>query len=241
MPYEKRTYREYSSTEGLVPFTVTVKETDLFISASKNLEKEAKDAALQARLIIENYIKENPDFQSSLTPLPFDQLAPEIIKEMLKASSASGVGPMASVAGAVAEYTGTELLKYSPEVIVENGGDIFIKINRAITVGIFAGQSPLSERIGIKVSPGKKPLAICTSSGRVGPSLSFGTADAVTIKSSSAALADAAATAIGNMIKQQSDIQKGIDKAKKIPGTDGVLIIKEDKMGVWGDMELVKL
>lgn len=241
MGYEKRAYREHSFTERLVSFTVSVKETDLFLSAEKKLEKEAEDAILQVRLIIENYIKANPDFYSSLTPLPYDRKAPEVIKEMMRAASASGVGPMAAVAGAVAAYTGQELLQKSAEVIVENGGDIFMKIKQETTVGIFAGKSPLSERIGIKVAPAEKPFSICTSSGRVGPSLSFGSADAVTVKSASAPLADAAATAIGNMIKQNRDIQKGIDQAKKIPLLDGILIIKDTHLGVWGDIQLVPL
>ena len=241
MLYNKRTYREHSATENLISFTISVKETDLFISASINLEKEAKDAVMQTRLTIENYINKNPDFRHSLVPLPFDWFAPEIIIKMFQASSAAGVGPMAAVAGAVAEHTGKELLKHSEEVIIENGGDIFFKISRDVTVGVFAGESPLSEQIGIKFSSAENPFAVCTSSGRVGPSLSFGSADAVTIKSASAALADAAATAIGNIINKHSDIQRGIDEAKKISMIDGVLIIKDEHLGVWGDMELVSL
>lgn len=241
MPYERRTYRDYSATAGLVSFTVAVKETDLFISASKNLEGAARSAALQARLLLETYITKNPLFRSSLIPLRFDRLAPKIISSMLEASSACNVGPMASVAGAVADYVGAELLKQADEVIVENGGDIFLKISREITVGIFAGLSPLSERIGIKAPPSEKPYGICTSSGTVGPSLSFGKADAVTIKSFSAARADAAATAIGNLVKQSSDIQHALDAAKKIPFIDGALIIKGETLGVWGDIQLVSL
>ena len=108
-------------------------------------------------------------------------------------------------------------------------------------LGIFAGGSPLSEKLGIKISTDKMPLAVCTSSGKVGPSLSFGTADAVSIKSASAAVADAAATAVANMIKDPSDIQEAIEAAKKINGVEGVLIIKGENMGAWGDMELVSL
>ncbi len=241
MLYEKRSYRSYSGTEGLVSFSVSMEETDLFISASNNLADQAKDAVQKVRLTIKNHLKKNRDFRNSLVPLPFDPLAPDIIKKMLRAAAAAGVGPMAAVAGAVAEFTGTELLKYSAEVIIENGGDIFLKTDRAITVGIFAGESPLSEHIGIKILSADKPCSICTSSGRVGPSLSFGSADAVTIKSASACLADAAATAIGNMINKSSDIQKGIDAAKNISLVSGALIIKDEHLGVWGDMELVSL
>ena len=241
MCYQRRTYRNYSRTDGLVSFSVCVNESDLFISASRNLEEIATNSLINARMIIENYIKTHPEFLKALTPLPFEEFAPEIIKRMLTASGLCNVGPMASVAGAVAEYTAAELLKHAEEVIIENGGDIFLNTNRSVTVGIFAGTSPLSGHIGIKVTPAMQPVSICTSSGKVGHSLSFGSADAVTIKSASAPLSDAAATAIANIIKDKKDIPNGIEKAKAIPGITGVLIIKDSEMGIWGDMEIVRV
>jgi ApbE superfamily uncharacterized protein (UPF0280 family) len=241
MPYEKRTYREYSTTPGLVSFTVAVQQTDLFISAPEDLSVEAKKASQDARRIIESYIKSHSEFLSALKPLSFDDQAHELIQKMLKASSASGVGPMAAVAGAVAEFVGTELLKHCDEVIVENGGDIFFKISREITVGIFAGESPLSERVGMKVIPGPNPFGICSSSGKIGHSLSFGKADVVTVKSPSTPRADAAATAIGNLIKDPSDIQKGIKTAQQISDITGIIIIKGKHLGVWGEIEIVSL
>jgi hypothetical protein len=141
----------------------------------------------------------------------------------------------------VAEHTGREILKQCDEVIVENGGDIFLQVNREITISVFAGSSSLSNRIGIKISPHNSPSGVCTSSGTVGPSLSFGTADAVTIISLSASLADAAATAVGNLVKSSADIEKAIDAGKKIQDVAGILIIKDDQMGVWGNINLVSL
>ena len=241
MPYENRTYRDYSASEGLDSFTVAVKETDLFISASRKLKKEALDAAVQARYILETYIQARPEFQTSLVPIAEDLFAPPLVQAMLKAAAACNVGPMAAVAGAVADFVGNELLKYSHEVIVENGGDIFFKISRPITVGIFAGASPLSERIGIKIEPSHEPFGICTSSGTVGPSLSFGRADAVTIRARTAALADAAASAVGNAVKNADDIQKALDLGQSLGCIDGMVIIKGDKLGVWGNMELAEI
>jgi hypothetical protein len=238
MPYEKRTYRDYSASEGLVSFTVAVKETDLFISAERRLEKEALDAAVQARYILETYIQARPEFQTSLVPIADDPFAHPFVQTMLQAATLCRVGPMAAVAGAVADFVGSELLKHSREVIVENGGDIFFKISRPITVGIFAGASSLSERIGIKIQAVDKPFGICTSSGTVGPSLSFGTADAVTIRGRTAALADAAASAVGNAVKTADDIQKALDLGQSLDCIDGIVIIKDDKLGVWGNMEL---
>jgi len=241
MNYEERSYRKYAHTESLNSFSVTVKETDLFISASKTLREEALDAVVQSRFMIEQYIKSSPLFASSLVPLPQDKHAPDIIQKMLQAGEKAGVGPMAAVAGAVAEYTGLALLKLCDEVLVENGGDIFFKVNRGLTISIFAGKSPLSEKIGIRIPQKENAYSICTSSGKVGPSLSLGSSDAVTITSFSATLADATATAIGNIIKTADDIHKGIDSAQKIAGIDGIIIIKDTQLGVWGDIELVQL
>jgi len=239
--FEQRTYRSYSSTPGLVSFTVTVQETDLFISASHNLREVALDAVLQARFMLEAYIEKHPEFKTSLVPLPSDAHAPPLIRHMLDAGKACTVGPMAAVAGAVAEYVGRILLQHAPEVIVENGGDVFIKTDRQLTVGVFAGRSPLSERLALKFAPSAEPFGICTSSGTVGPSLSFGAADAVTVKSRGAALADAAATAVGNLVAKAAHIEPAIEAAKKISGLDGVLIIKDDILGVWGDFELTEI
>ncbi len=241
MSYQERIYRSNSSTEGLISFSVCINESDLFISASRKLDKPATDSIIKARVTIENYISNHPEFIRSLVPLPFDAFAPEIIKHMLKAASLCGVGPMAAVAGAVAEFVGTQLLKLAEEVIIENGGDLFINTNRQLTIGIFAGKSPLSGNIGIKILPGEQPVSICTSSAKIGHSLSFGTAEAVTIKSRSATVADAAATAICNIVRHDSDIEIAIEKAKAISGVDGVLIIKGENLGMWGDIEVATL
>jgi hypothetical protein len=145
---------------------------------------------------------------------------------------------MASVAGAIAEFVGTELLDLSPEIIVENGGDIYLKSSGKRLVGIYAGQSPLTGKIGLEINGTDTPLGICTSSGTVGHSLSYGKADAVIVLSKSATLADAAATAIGNLIKQPSDIPSGIELAKGIEGILGVIIIKGDNTGLWGKVKI---
>lgn len=241
MPYEKRTYRAYTASPGLVSFSVAVKETDLFISASRRLEKEALDAAAQARMLLEGYIDRRPEFRTSLAPVAADPHAPAVAQAMLRAAAACGVGPMAAVAGAVAEYVGSLLLRHCPEVIVENGGDVFFKISRPATVGIFAGPSPLSERIGIKISQTDAAFGICTSSGTVGPSLSFGAADAVTVRAASAALADAAASAIGNAVRSAGDIGRALEIGRAIGGVDGIVIIKEDRLGAWGNIELQEM
>ncbi|GAI31340.1 unnamed protein product [marine sediment metagenome] len=151
-----------------------------------------------------------------------------------------GIGPMASVAGAIAEFVGSQLLDSSPEIIVENGGDIYLKSFGERLIGIYAGKSPLTGKIGLEINGQDTPMGICTSSGTVGHSLSRGKADAVIVLSKSAALADAAATAIGNLIIQPDDIPSGIEFAQGIDGLKGVIIIQGDKMGLWGEVKICR-
>jgi len=239
--YEERTYRNLVKTDDLVKFQVIVKETDLLVRAEKNFSKETRESVLKYRHQLETYISMNPEFQRSLVPLIDDSHAPEIVREMIRSSQSANVGPMAAVAGAIAEWVSKDLLKLSKEIIVENGGDIFLTTSKERTIGIYAGDSPISLKIGIVISPEETPLGVCTSSGKVGPSLSFGNADAVCILAKSSALADAAATAVGNVVKEKKDISSGLGRAREIEGVLGTLIIVEEKMGIWGRIQLTRL
>ncbi|MCX8118848.1 MAG: UPF0280 family protein [Desulfobacterota bacterium] len=239
--YERRTYRNLVTQNDLVRFEVVVKETDLLIRAKRDLFKKARDSVLAYRHQLETYIAQHPSFGTSLIPVGETDHCPEMIKEMLKASVRTGVGPMASVAGAIAQFVSRDLLPYSDEVIVENGGDIYLVSQKDRTIGLYAGSSPLSLRIGIMIEAGMTPLGICTSSGTVGHSLSFGKADAVCVLSKSGALADAAATAIGNVVKEKRDIEKGLEMGREIEGISGVLIVVGETLGLWGEIRLVRL
>ncbi|HOK06268.1 MAG TPA: UPF0280 family protein [Syntrophales bacterium] len=236
--YKERTYRRLTAPEGLFTFETRVKETDLFVAASRDLRQRALDAILFHRRHLESYIALHRDFLTSFTPVPFDPLAPEIARVMMKAAAAAGVGPMASVAGAVAEFVGRDLRMEAEEVIVENGGDIYIDCRRGVTVGIFAGKSPLSGRVAIDIEPDRMPLGVCTSSATVGPSVSFGKADAVCILSPSAALADAAASAVGNVVQSPRDVRGALGLAQGIKGVTGAVIVIGETLGVWGDVVL---
>ncbi|MCX7982067.1 MAG: UPF0280 family protein [Syntrophales bacterium] len=236
--YIERSYRQHTRLNGLTYFSVMEKESDLYIGAHRDLSEEATKILKYYRGLIENYIRQHEDFLRSLIPVPPNPLAPPIIREMIAVSQTVQVGPMAAVAGAIAEFVGKDLLRYSPEIIVENGGDIYLNAQRTIEIGIFAGRSPLSEKLIITVEKKEMPLGVCTSSGTIGPSLSFGTADAVCVLSSSALLADAAATAIGNLVKRPQDINYAIGKGKKIPGIKGIIIIKDQYLGIWGAVNL---
>ncbi len=236
--YEPRTYRDWVNDKDLVSFSVVVKQTDLRIRARRDLTPEALSATRQCRTDLETYIKSHPIFLTTLKPFEVEPDAPSIVKEMADAAREVEVGPMAAVAGAIAERVGKELLPYSDEVIVENGGDIFLRTLKQRLIGVYAGESKFSKKIAFSIKPEETPLGICTSSGTVGHSLSFGYADAVIVFSPSTTLADAAATAIGNRVRIAEDIPEALEFAQSIKGLRGVAIIKGDNMGLWGQIKL---
>jgi ApbE superfamily uncharacterized protein (UPF0280 family) len=236
--YQKRFYRGLTKDSDLLGQEVVVKETDLFIFAEKDIRLIAKEIVQKYRAQIENYIKKRPEFMTSLEPIKQDFLASDIIKEMIRTTALAGVGPMASVAGAISEFSGNELLAHSRQVIIENGGDIFIKSDKIRTVAIYAGDSPLSNKIFIKIKPEDTPMGICTSSGTVGHSLSFGKADACVIIAKSVILADAVATASCNRIKEKKDIAPSLEFALSIKGVKAAVAILGKDLGSIGDIEL---
>ncbi|HHY46129.1 MAG TPA: UPF0280 family protein [Firmicutes bacterium] len=246
--YVERVYRNIMKSRDLTHFNVKVKETDLYVAVDIELAVRAAQLCEHVRSLVsremrslEQYIVRDPAFYVSLTPHPVRQDAPPIARTMAEAASMASVGPMAAVAGAFAEMVGRALLEDSKQIIVENGGDIFIKSRVERTVAIFAGKSRFSNRIGIKVDPADTPIGISTSSGTVGPSLSLGTSDATVVIAGSAALADAAATAVGNLVNSPEDFGPAVEWAKSIPGLMGVVIIKGDDLTAWGKVELVEI
>jgi uncharacterized protein len=242
LAYIKREYRLQLESKGLVVSEVKVGETDLHILAESDVVKQATHSIIHYRTQIENYIVSKPSFLTSLKPLLSDPLAPPIVKEMLAAGACADVGPMAAVAGAIAGYVGNDLMAEGfNEISVENGGDVFLNRSKESVAAIFAGASPLSNRIGIKIPETMMPLGICTSSGTVGHSLSLGQADSVTVLSPSVAFADAVATRLGNEIKKVEDLDHALAIAKGLSDIIGVVIVMGSKLGAWGDIKLEKL
>src|SRR4030043_1676614 len=240
--YQPRFYRHWVKDKDLVSFSVVVEESDLYVRARRNLRRKTLKVVMRHRAPLGGYIERCPEFLTSLEPVAVGEDAPPIVRAMAEAADKVDVGPMAAVAGAIAEYVGKELLPFSREVIVENGGDIFLKIMKSRSIGVYAGESsPFTGKIGLEISPEETPLGICTSSGTVGHSLSFGSADACIVLSRSTALADAAATAIGNRVKTTEDIDVAIEQAQAINGLAGIVVIKDDKIGMWGNVKLVPL
>ena len=238
--YKEREYRNWIKSKDLISFQVSEYETDLNISANKKLEGEALKSIHLYRSQLIDYTKEHKEFETSFKPIELDTKAPNIIKDMYLAGQKARVGPFAAVAGAMAEYVGKDLLSYTPEIIVENGGDIFIYSKTARILGIFAGQSPLTGKIGIKITPDIMPLGVCTSSGTVGHSTSLGKADAVIVISQSTPLADAVATATANLVQNKESLEEALNYARNIEGILGAIAIIDIHVGAWGQFEIVK-
>jgi ApbE superfamily uncharacterized protein (UPF0280 family) len=238
---EERTYRKRVMAHDLVSFNVRIKETDILVSSDRDLYQDTVDLVFDYRYQLESYIKSHPEFLTTLQPYPDDPYAPSIIKDMIASTRDIGVGPMASVAGAIAQHVGLGLLGSSEQVIVENGGDIFLKVSRPVTVSILAGESTLSDRIGISIPTRLMPLGVCSSSGRVGHSLSMGCTDVTTVLSPSAIRADGAATALGNRIRTKTDLERLAEWTADMEGILGGIVIMGDNMVTWGDVELVEL
>ncbi len=241
----KRIYRKNACGLRLTSFSVKVKETDLWIALSteaynKDLPSEVEQLVFNHRLLLEQYLDDNPFYKSAFEPcLPVGN-PPDLFRIMSNAANRAGVGPMAAVAGAFAETVGRYLQQVAPEVVVENGGDIYIKALAPMNVGLYAGNSPLSEKLALKINPEQTPLGICTSSGIVGPSFSFGQAEAAVALSQSTPLADAVATAIGNRIKDAPDLEPAVEYARSIKGITGALAVYRGKIAAWGELELVR-
>lgn len=239
--YENRgLYRRAVNREDLVFFSVSHKETEVYIGALQDLSREALSCICGLREALDSYIATDERFLKSLVPIEARWNAPRIARDMCRAAALAGVGPMASVAGAFSQYIGRELLKKSPEIIVENGGDIFLATEKERTIAIYAGSSPLSMKLGVKIKP-TGGMGVCTSSGTIGHSLSFGKADAALILSPDALIADAAATTLGNAVKSPKDIGSALEAAFAISGVSGALAIMGGSMGAIGEIELTEL
>lgn len=239
----ERFYRCYQPRRtGRVPFRVQLETTDLYVLADRDLSSAARAAVRRARTILEAHIAARPEFATALAPLePPAGPLPELARAMYAAGQAAGVGPMAAVAGAVAEVVGRVLRRDSREVLVENGGDLYLDVAEEVVVGLFAGTSPFSRRLGLRVGAGDTPRAICTSSASVGPSLSFGTADAAVAMGLPAAVTDAVATALGNRIQGPADLEAATRWAVTVPGIRGAAAVLGNQLAAAGEIEFTRV
>ena len=236
-------YRALVRSPDLVSVRVREKETDLMVRGERDLSAAALDSLRSERAALDDYLRGHPEFGSSLLPLGQRPSAPPVARAMAAAAALCGVGPLAAVAGALARRVGEALRPLSAEVIVENGGDNYLALTKERTVAVFAGEGhPLTGRLGLLVRPGDSPLGIAASSGRIGPSLSWGRAAAAVVAAESAELADAAATALGNRLTadEEGAWERAAGFLASIPGLRGSVAIVGERVQVWGRVELVE-
>lgn len=194
-------------------------------------------AIVKERLLLEAYIAKHPEFSTTMAPVPLQPDAPISVKRMAAAAAVTGLGPMASVAGTLAQM-GAEaaLAAGATEAIVENGGDMYIASDSLITIGIYAGTSTVGDNLAFVLPPEELPLSLCSSSGTMGHSLSLGQCDLVTVIAQEAALADSVATLVCNRIKAVTDLEPVLNEAGNLTGVRGILAVKDDKIGLYGNL-----
>ncbi|HMK54823.1 MAG TPA: UPF0280 family protein [Methanobacteriaceae archaeon] len=216
---------------------IQVEETSIILKTDIETH-DLTSFILKERSSLKNYIKLNPEFLTALEPIEVNK-APSLVKTMTCAGKIAGVGPMAAVAGTISQFCLNYLLdKGSKYSIVDNGGDVALKTNRDVTVGLFAGESSLSGRIGFRIRHQRTPMGICTSSGTVGHSISFGRADSVTVFAPQSSVADALATSLANSAQGDSDgeaVQNSLSKAEELKDHfRGVMIVVGESAGTIG-------
>lgn len=192
---------------------------------------------VEERRKLERYIGRHPEFKTTLIPVVLLAEAPEVARRMAVAATLTGLGPMASVAGALAQM-GVEAAMAAGcrEAIVENGGDLFIHSDTEVTIGLYAGDNAIGNQLAFRINPQNLPLSLCSSSSTMGHSLSFGQCDLATVIAKDGALADSAVTLVCNLIKTEHDLTPVLNDVGAIPGIGGIFAVKNQKIGMWGQL-----
>ncbi|MDN5338693.1 MAG: uncharacterized protein PWQ20_1763 [Thermotogaceae bacterium] len=239
--YVERFYRDWCSKgDDKKVYTVKYRESDLLIKSDEDYSEFVLNILKEFHEEIMSYSLVDPYFLNALKYYEMNIPKPHIVSLMFSAAKEFNIGPMAAVAGAFSQLIGEKLSEKSSTVIIENGGDLFIKSNSPITVGIFAGESPFSGKIGIKVDQTLHGyIGVCTSSGTVGPSKSFGVADAAIVVAKDAAFADAGATALGNLVQKDTNIKELLKKFIIQHNLIGGMIIRGKELAAYG-VQIVK-
>lgn len=242
--FEPRLYRKAFNSDRFSSFTLQYRETDVWVgvdqySFRKEMADSAREVTVQLWNTLEEYAKRHPEFYTSHSPVDLLSAAPDEVMLMAEAGFRTQTGPMAAVAGLFAWQIGESLRKSFPvsELVVENGGDFYLFLENDLSMTIFAGTSPLSDKIAIVIPASGTPCGICTSSGTVGHSFSYGKADAVMVACQSPVLADAWATSLANRVMSPDDIPGVLTYSEDYPEIESIVIICEDKVGIRGNFE----
>lgn len=237
----ERNYRRLvSPAAGEAAFQVVVGQTDLHLVARRDLAGAVGSFLHGLRAPLQAYIAAHPGFLESLVPVAVPADAPALVRDMAAAARACGVGPMAAVAGAIAQAVADRFAPESPDILVENGGDCYLHSTRPRTVALLADPAG-GPSLGLRLDAPDFPCSLCSSSARIGHSLSLGAGDLAAVRAGNGALADAAATALCNLLRTRRDLDRVVAAAQAIPGVDGVFAQLGGAVAVWGAMELAAL
>lgn len=215
-----------------------IEETAVTIVSEPEFIQIARDSIFRAREEVKRFIRTDQTFLHTLEPYDPPSDAPPIIRRMCEASRMADVGPMAAIAGVIAEEAVQAMVeKGARQAIIDNGGDIALFLSEPVDVGLYAGESNV-RNLAFRCRPRDSIFGICTSSGTVGPSISFGTSDAATVISENVALADACATRLGNLVTSDADdvLKDSLAAICAIAGVEGAIVAVGGKIAIKGSV-----
>ncbi|WP_321286594.1 UPF0280 family protein [uncultured Sunxiuqinia sp.] len=245
MIFEPKTYRNSFSKERFQSFVITCNDSDLWIGVDPISYKDEMSAVALKKLraiqdALKIYIANDSFLKKSLKPCKVQENAPDFVRSMVEAAEKAGVGPMAAVSGMYSELIGKELMENFSinELVVVNGGDIYMRLQKSLVMNVFAGESPLSGMVGLEIDAEQTPMGICTFAQTEQTPLNFGKADAVIIACKDAVLADAFTTGFGNLIKKPSDVEKVLKRTEHFEEIISAVLICDDQIGIRGEFEI---
>ena len=227
---QQRTYREFTHKEAV--FRICCEAFEVVTAE-----------IVRQRKILEDYLDRHPEFKAAFEPVALLADAPPSAQQMALAADRVGTGPMAAVAGTMAQLAAKAGIKAgADEVIVENGGDIYLQTKESVVIGLYPGAGELAGQLGFSLKAEDTPISICSSSGKMGHSRSLGQCDLATVVSEDAGLADAAATQAANLVQTIRDVEPTLNRIVALEDVEGILIVKDEHIGMAGHLPpLVKI
>jgi ApbE superfamily uncharacterized protein (UPF0280 family) len=231
-------YRNRVKNKEEFSYRVSYKNTEFIISSNRDIKDYIEGPLRDIYRDLEFVVEKDPSFLKSLSPVKLKEFYPDTISRMCELSSEFDVGPMAAVAGTVNEYIASFIPDSVENLFIENGGDVYIRSRYDVRTLIYVDNPFFKDSLLIKIKASRTPCGLCASSGTFGHSLSLGKCDLAAVLSGSSISADAAATAIANSVANIADIETAINKYRGFDSVLGMLIIKDDRIGIWGEFEL---
>jgi ApbE superfamily uncharacterized protein (UPF0280 family) len=213
-------------------FEIQVQDLVLRITANDDFAEESRAAALSFWEQLQSYALQHPEFRSSKRPLAAPAAeAPQIVREMVAAASAAGVGPMFTFRGAVVDQVGRFLLQSVGEVTVACGGDYFIKAKKRLKLAVKRhGGAPIT----VALEPDPRGVGVSTTLGRgrgTGP-------DGLAVIADTCMAADAAAAGVQAILPKERGFAQAVRYLKGVPTVRGGVFVVGERIGLAGAVEI---